>query len=306
MPQSIVLSLTAQSLIPAHQIQGIALQQLFLHLIDIVDPELGNVLRQDKENKDYSLSAIQPLPSKRVSLASPQENRLSETSTSRLQYLHSQPLEVGTRCWWRISFLDDELFDHLIFLWRQFKGEEFCLGDGKVTITQITANPLKTPWAGSCSYRDIYEQADPQERNIHLQFVTPTAFKTAQAPALEDTAIYTPLPTPEAVFQPLRKRWNRYSGLAFTPNLIDALVPTHFNIQTQSAVAHHTAQQQTISGCVGQISFRITNGGDPLVTKRLNALADFIHYCPIGSNTRLGMGIARRIANNIISLRQSS
>ena len=316
MPQSIVLSLTTQSLIPAHQIQGVALQQLFFHLIDIVDPELGHVLRRDKENRDYSLSALQTALPRRTYSA----KAIAQAPFNQLQYLHNQPIKPQTKCWWRISLLDDELFDHLIFLWRQFEGEEFSLGDGKIIITKITANPLKHPWASSCSYRDIYEQADAQEHNIHLQFVTPTTFqakaqsKTLQNAAVELSRTYTPLPTPEAVFQALRKRWNRYSGLAFTPNLVEALVPTHFNIQTQStlippcietqAVFH--SSESTISGCIGQISFRIISGGDPLITKRLNALADFIRYCPVGSNTLLGMGIAHRVTKNIRSIRQYS
>lgn len=300
MPQSIVLSLTTQSTIPAHQIQGVALQQLFFHLIDIVDPELGRILRRDPENRDYSLSAIQT--------AAPKSTRLEKAPIHQLRYLHSQPVQAKTKCWWRVSFLDDELFDHLIFLWRQFKGEVFPLGDGEVAITHITNNPLKTPWADSCSYRDLYEQADAQEHNIHLQFVTPTAFKATsrKSPPLEAKPLYTPLPTPEAVFQPLRKRWNRYSGLAFTPNLIDALIPASFNIQTQSTLTHRQNGGQAIVGCIGQISFRIIDGGDPLITKRLNTLANFTRYCPVGSNTLLGMGITHRITHNVVSIRRSS
>ena len=300
MPQSIVLSLTAQSTIPAHQTQGTALQQLFFHLIDVVDPELGRILRRDPDNRGYSLSAIQTAPPKRT--------HQKKASIHQLRYLHSQPIKAKTQCWWRISFLDDELFDHLIFLWRQLKGEAFPLGDGEIVIAQATTNPLKNAWANSCSYRDIYEQADSQERNIHLQFVTPTTFKATshKSPPIEAQPLYTPLPTPEAVFHPLRKRWNRYSDLAFTPNLVDALIPASFNIQTQSTLTHGQIGSQAIAGCIGQISFRIIDGGDPLITKRLNALANFTHYCPVGSHTLLGMGITRRVTNSIVAICKSS
>lgn len=299
MPQSIVLNLTTQSTLPAHQIQGAALQQLFFHLIDIVDPELGRILRRDPANRDYSLSAIQT--------ATPKRTHLQKAPIHQLRYLHSQPIKAKTQCWWRISFLDDELFDHLIFLWRQLKGEGFPLGDSEVAITHITTNPLNNPWADSCSYRDIYEQADPKDHNIHLQFVTPTTFKaTSRKPPLKAPPIYTPLPTPEAVFQPLRRRWNRYSGLAFTPNLIDALIPSSFNIQTQSTLTHRQNGGQEIAGCIGQISFRIIDSGDPLITKRLNTLANFTRYCPVGSNTLLGMGITHRTPHNVVSISKSS
>ena len=294
MPQSLVLNLTARSAIPAHQTQGSALQQLFFRLVETVDPELGHVLRKDSLNRGYGLSPLQTSP--------PLSNPLG-LAADRLQYTHSQAIAPKTQCWWRVTFLDDELFDHLIFLWSQFKNEIFPLGEGEVQVEQVAATPIKHPWASSCSYQDIYEQASASAREIRFQFITPTTFKgTASAPE-----IYNPLPTPEAVFQPLRRRWNRYSGLAFTPNIVDTVVPAQFNIQTE--IIHTTKKQATevIPSCIGQISFRVLDSGDPLIAKRLNALSDFTRYCPVGNNTLLGMGITRRIMTNSVTvMRQSS
>ncbi|MGC1308893.1 MAG: CRISPR system precrRNA processing endoribonuclease RAMP protein Cas6 [Phormidesmis sp.] len=303
MPQSLVLNLVAQSDISRQHLQGHALQQLFFNLIDIVDPELSHVLRRDRQTRAYSLSAMQvdtcadlspgttAVPAGNVRLFTAR----SQDHLANLQYMHSDAIAPQTRCWWRISLLDDELFDHLIFLWNQLTGETFELGSGTVKLTGIAADlpgldGLRLDWASSCSYRDIYEQASAHERDIHIQFITPTAF--------ENQGHLTPLPTADAVFQPLRKRWNRFGGLAFAPSLIANIIPTHFNIQTELVQSARRQSIQAIVGCTGQISFRIDGSGDPLTIKRINTLADFTRYCPVGCNTPLGMGVVRRLSNS--------
>ncbi len=323
MPQSLVLNLVTQSAIPGQYLQGYCLQQLFFDLVDTVDPALGHVLRRDDRNRSYSLSALQlnqmpnQMPNRVAKLSgeqmdermaaqlSPssvaQRNVRTLTSTrrpfisqaNRLQYSHTQDsyaqmLPANTACWWRVSFLDDDLFDHLIFLWNQLRDDPFSLGTGSVVIRSISADLPGLDWASSCSYRDIYEQASECDRDIHLQFVTPTAF--------ENEGQLTPLPTADAVFQPLRRRWNCYSGLVFSPRLISNIVPTHFNIQTEMTQRFRRRASESIVGCMGQISFRIASDDDPLIIKRINALADFTRYCGIGCNAQLGMGILRRIS----------
>lgn len=325
MPQSLVINLVTQSTIPQQHLQGYFLQQLFFSLVDTVDPTLGNVLRRDDQNRSYSLSALQlNLASERVAepsigrtideraidnertdqaikqvaqgsiaqgnvrqFISKRQPRLA-IQTTQLQYSHTQAIAANTDCWWRISFLDDDLFDHLIFLWNQLRSERFSLGTGSVSIRSISADLPGLEWASSCSYREIYEQASERDRDIHLQFVTPTAF--------EKEGQMTPLPTAEAVFHPLRRRWNRYSGLAFTPNLVSHIIPTHFNIQTETTQRSRRKASESIVGCMGHISFRIAGDDDPLIIKRINTLANFTRYCGIGCNTLLGMGIVRRLS----------
>ncbi|MEL6881443.1 MAG: CRISPR system precrRNA processing endoribonuclease RAMP protein Cas6 [Cyanobacteria bacterium J06607_10] len=317
MPQSLVLNLVTQSAIAPKYLQGYALQQLFFTLLDLVDPALGHILRRDKKNRAYSLSALQltsPLltptqgnqsaqSSLKTSLQVSEKIKMrwpglpKEQSTSRrqpniparlesLQHTYSSTIPAGTDCWWRISFLDDALFDHLIFLWNQLRNETFPLGPASVKIAHITADLPGLDWASSCSYPDLYKHASPYERDIHLRFMTPTAF--------ESDGCTTPLPTADAIFQPLRKYWNRYSGLVFAPSLIANIAPTRFDIETQTAQLNLRNSFQMMTGCIGHISFRVGGKGDPLITKRINALADFTQYCSVGINTRFGMGIVKR------------
>jgi len=334
MPQSLVLNLIAQSTISQQYLQGRAPQQLFFDLVDEVDPALGNVLRQDEQNRSYSLSAIQVdavqassvqasnIQTSNVQASNAQTRARSTYRRSEehqpasirqgnvrllvpkndapLQFSHHKAIAPDTRCWWRITFLDDELFDHLIFLWNQLLNEPFQLGGAAIAITNVateipdihTASQwLGMSWASSCSYRDIYEAASAYERDIHLQFMTPTAF--------EEDGGTSPMPTAGAVFHPLRKRWNRHSGLAFAPSLVKNIVPLTFDIRTENVRTERIAGMMpgTFSGCVGRVSFRIL-GNDPLTTKRINALADFSYYCPVGYSTPIGLGTMRRLSES--------
>lgn len=324
MPQSLVINLVTQSAVSVNCLQGRALQQLFFSLVDAVDSELGRVLRHDKGNRSYSLSALQinsspeakgdeEVGDETVSNETVSDSpsrlrvlRLNDSGTSlaksalrlgTLQYVHPEAIAPHTECWWRISFLDDALFDHLIFLWKQLQNDVFQLGSASVKIVRLVSELPGLRWVSSCSYRDIYEQASAYERNIHLRFVTPTAFETSDGT--------TPLPTADAIFQPLRKSWNRYSGLVFSPRLIDSIVPINFDIQTQSVQSRLKNSLQTTTGCTGRISFRIGGQGDPLINKRINSLADFTQYCPVGLNTQFGMGVIRRVSQARIRARRS-
>jgi len=280
MPQSLVLSLETQSTVLSHHLQGHALQQLFFHLVDIIDSELAHVLRRDKKNCSYTLSAIQPGPVPRT-----------KNTAAQLQYTHTANLEANTQCWWRVSFLDDALFGHLFSLWNQLSIQVFPLGSGSIKIKRVAFETSKalesTSWTSNSSYSDLYTQASAEASDIHLQFITPTTFSHGGA--------ITPLPSAEAIFQPLRKHWNRYSGLVFAPSITSTIVPIQFNIQTQPVQTIRRNSFQTLTGCTGQISFHIGNHDDPLTVKRINALANFTQYCGIGINTCLGMGAVRRL-----------
>lgn len=285
MPQSLVLNLVAQSAIPLQHLQGYSLQQLFFDLVDAVDPALGRVLRRDKRNESYGLSALQVQSESVPYLRSLKAPDPSKRPT--LQYTHNNTLNPQTRCWWRISLLDDALLDHLAQKWTHLQNNTFQLGTASVSLLSIATDTHTAAWAGSCSYSDLYERASSHNHDIHLQFVTPTTF--------EQNGGTTPLPTADAVFQPLRKSWNRHSPLAFTPSLLSDIRPTDFDIQTRTVHSIRKNSLQTITGCTGQISFRIGNHSDSLIIKRINTLADFTQYCPIGFNTRLGMGVVKRL-----------
>ncbi|MEL6552221.1 MAG: CRISPR system precrRNA processing endoribonuclease RAMP protein Cas6 [Cyanobacteria bacterium J06621_11] len=242
---------------------------------------------QNRDSKNQSLKS-KPLKTQSLKNRSPYSGTAhAADNASIFQHTHTLAIPQNTDCWWRISFLDDDLFDHLAAFWHQLKGEIFPIGTGSLSISHITTNTNIIEWANSCSYKDLYERASSYERDIQLQFVTPAALGQSNSHIL--------LPTPEAVFQPLRICWNRHSGLAFTPSLISHITPTDFNIQTQSVQHIRRNSLQTFIGCIGTVSFHIGPQNDSLAVKRINAIADFAQYCSIGQGAQLGMGLVKRL-----------
>ncbi len=323
MPQSLILNLVVQDAIAPQHLQGYSLQQLFWDLVEAVDFDLGHILRYDEHNCAYRFSALQvstlPVSTlQTISASSFSKPKLAQsalpkssvrpihnsrpssqknTDLTDLKYICDTPLEPQTECWWRIALLDDALFDHLAVLWNQIGHETFQLGPASVRITHATIETDAGGWANSCSYQDIYERASSYERDIHLQMVTPIAFHQGDR--------ITPLPTAEAIFQPLRKCWNHYSTLAFAPSLINSIIPSSFDIQTGPICDVRQQSHDVILGCTGHVSFRISVD-DPLTTKRINTLADYTQYCGVGYNTRLGLGVIKRISASAVAVGQST
>lgn len=309
MPQNVVLNLVTQTAISPLYLQGRSLQKLFFELVESVDPELGKALRYDEQTNFYSFSALQVRSEQAGSGCRMMASEgLGEEG---LQHTHKHTLPAQTRCWWRISFVDDDLFDHLAFLWHELRGEVFQLGSGLISVSGIASDLSVgagsagsdctgsdiTAWTASCSYTELYAQASTQEQDIQIQFVTPTVFQQKG----RDGCGHTPLPTVSSIFEPLRRCWNRHSKLAFTPHLINYITPTHFNIRTQSVqyIQHHSIQ--TFTGCIGTIGFQISGQSDPLIIKRINALADFAQYCSVGRGARFGMGLIKRLGSRPIA-----
>jgi CRISPR-associated endoribonuclease Cas6 len=290
MPQSLVLNLVPASKIPQKYLSSQYLYELFLKLVSLVDAELGQILRTDHQNKSYTLSPLQ-VSNQTKSQGAIQNLRfllpLSALNSSPLQYYHIEDVPAGTHCWWRISFLDDVLFGHLSREWEKQAHDIHCyLGPSKLHLINLVRYSQKYPdWASISTYQQIYEQASEHNREIYFQFLTPALFRQG--------AWDSPLPTREAIFQGLRKRWNRYSGLAFAPSIVNPIVPSQFDLNT---VTFQDAQFKTI-GCLGQLKFNILGEVDPLTLKRINTLADFTLYAGIGRKTNLGLGMVKRLKN---------
>ena len=280
MPQSLILKLTAQSAIAPRYQQGHALQQLFFELVEAVDPRLGQILLSDPTNRSYSFSPLQcPRPSR--------------SKQNALQYNSGVIIPAQTQCWWRITLLDDPLFDSIGSLWQSLCGERFDLGTAYLTIDEII---VKTPTpnraraaaasATACSYSELYAQASDYERNIHIEFLTPVVF--------EHQGTLSPMPSADSLFQPLRKYWNHYSGLLFPANLVNYLLPTYFDIRTCSVQSFLHSSVPNISGCIGKIGFRIDEQHNSAIIKHLNTLADFARFCSVGYQAQFGMGVLGR------------
>jgi len=270
MPYSLVLNLTPVSPISPGYLSGRHLHALFLTLVTSVDRDLGNYLHDSRTEKAFTLSNLQ--------LSQPKRDRIL-----RVEYQKSIP--PGTPCWWRITLLDDNIFSQLSHLWLNLNPDRpWHLGSADLKISSILGTPQPSqPWANACPYLQLYEQSSDRDRILSLALATPTAFRKGKY----DTS----LPTAESVFNSIRSRWNKYSGIEIGELPFDCIFPNFFNIRTEI-----TADiKSKFIGCVGEISYRIFGDVDPVQIKQLNALANYALYCGIGRKTTMGMGMARRL-----------
>lgn len=284
MPESLVINLVSESTVPFQYLKGHYLYRLFLALISAVDIELGQSLQTHK-HRAFALSPLQivsqsqPASARNLKFLLPRQ----QLETTTFQYTNSS-VPAGSHCWWRIALLDDVLFAHISpRLERTAARQPWYLGPARLHVTNFL--PASIPeWSGHDSYQTLYKQASDTNRHLTFQLITPAIFR--------QDGLESPLPTREAVFHSLRKRWNRYSGLVFAPDTINAIATKTFNLRT---VSLPIGNNETVVGCLGELTFQISDKADPLVVKRINALTNFSRYCGIGQKTFLGLGMVRTI-----------
>jgi CRISPR-associated endoribonuclease Cas6 len=266
MPHSLVLNLLPRSPIPASHLSGRHLHALFLDLVRSQSPALSETLHKQTTEKAFTLSALQ-----------------TQSRNSMLQFQHERAIASGTPCWWRISLLDEALFGQLAHLWLTLSLKQpWHLGAAELSVTSVLGTVGSHPWAGFCSYRQLYEQASESDRQIKFQFCTPTTFRLTKY----DSA----LPTKELVFQSLLRRWNQYSGTPFSEAILEPIFPSYFDIRTEIVMD----SRSKLIGCVGEVTFAILGDVEPETIRQINALADFALYSGVGRKTPMGMGMVRR------------
>ena len=292
MPYSLVLNLLPLSPISPGYSQGKHLHALFLNIVSYCDRSLGDYLHNQKTNKAFTISPLQVIGDRGQVIG----DRLQGIGYrgQRIQYRHTKPIPVNTPCWWRISLLDESLFGKLTQLWLNINPEKpWHLGSADLKIASIlgTSQPDQ-PWANAIPYDLLYEEASKTNNKFTFSFATPTTFGKGKQ--------NNSLPTPESIFRSLRKRWNNYSSIEIpeTELALESLFPSYFNIRTE-VISDYSKSK--LIGCVGDISYKAFGNIDPQQIKYLNTLADFALYCGMGKKTTMGMGMVRRINNQIKS-----
>lgn len=274
MPYSLVLHLVPRSIIPTSNLSGRHLHALFLELVDSVDPELARALHQQEKEKAFVLSPLQVA------------GRRERGKDFTLQFEYDRPIAAGTPCWWRIGLLDEGIFGRLTHLWLSINPQKsWHLGATELQVVRVLGTPQgDQPWANFATYPQIYAGASESDRKISLRFCTPATFRVSDYDAA--------MPTKEAVFNSLLKRWNSYSGIPFDREIITPLYPSRFDIWTEIV----TDSRSKLIGCVGEVTFGILGEVEPEVVKRINALGDFALYAGVGRKTPMGMGMVRRVS----------
>lgn len=272
MPHSLIINLIPQSPIYPEFLTGRHLHALFLTLVSFVDKSLADYLHSSKADKAFTLSPLQI-------------QRQDKQSHQSLQFVHQKPIPTGTPCWWRISLLDDTLFQKLTPLWLNLNpNHPRHLGSANLCITSIQGTPQSTqPWANASTYTQLYQQASDCDRTLHFTFTTPVSFRQGGYDNV--------LPIKECVFNSLLSRWNKYSGIEISSIPIESIYSSGFDINTE-VVSNY---ESTFIGCVGRISYRILGDVEAIAIRQINALADYALYAGLGRKTTMGMGMVRRV-----------
>jgi CRISPR-associated endoribonuclease Cas6 len=266
MPHSLVFNLTPKSTIQPEHLTGKHLHALWLTLISHIDRDLGNTFHSDTASKPFTLSPLQ-------------------IHDRPIACNYRNPIKPGTPCWWRVTLLDETLFSRLMPLWLNLNADRIWhLDAAELTISSVFGTTQSGhPWASACTYAELYALSSDRDRDVTLEFATPTTFRQGKY----DTA----LPTPESVFRGVLKKWNCYSEIEILPEVLEVLSPQKFELKTRYMAVGYSK----ILGAVGQITYKIVGEVEPIVIQQLNSLANYTLYAGVGRKTTMGLGMTRRL-----------
>jgi CRISPR-associated endoribonuclease Cas6 len=266
MPHSLVFNLTPKSPIQPEHLTGKHLHALWLTLISHIDRDLGNSFHADEASKPFTLSPLQ-------------------IHDRPITHHYRYPIKPGTPCWWRVTLLDDTLFSRLMPLWLDLNADRIWhLDAAELSISSVLGTAQSGhPWASACNYTELYALSSDRDRDLTLEFATPTTFRQGKY----DTA----LPTPESVFKGVLKKWNHYSQIEISSDIFEVISPQKFELKTRLIPVGYSK----ILGAIGQITYRILGEVEPIIIRQLNALANYVLYAGVGRKTTMGLGMTRRL-----------
>lgn len=148
-------------------------------------------------------------------------------------------------------------------------------------------------WVKSSTYASLanrYKKQTKLPTLIKMQFASPTTFHTDS----KKPEIFTPLPTPERVFDSWLARWKLFA-------IGDALdFPLNFD-GTKFAIEEYALQTMKTHykdaewvGFLGTCTFRVYSKNHNAL-KLANLLADYAYYCGTGSKLSFGLGQTFRV-----------
>jgi CRISPR-associated endoribonuclease Cas6 len=161
-------------------------------------------------------------------------------------------------------------------------------------VAGVCCDHSQDAWTGRTTYEELAAEqllqgapsGRPPPRQVTLEFVSPTAFKSA--------GLTIPVPLPGLVFGSLVERWNAFSPVTLAPEM------RHFGEEVV-AISRYRLESRIVEqknsalriGGVGQVTYTATSG-DRYWLAVMQMLADFALYSGVGVQTAAGMGQVRR------------
>jgi CRISPR-associated endoribonuclease Cas6 len=202
----------------------------------------------------------------------------------------------------RITLLDDGLYPHVSqFFLQHLSGVPLLrLGRSELAVSRVMTTPESgEPWAGFARFEELLARASENETAWHIQFVTPTAFKSGDADML--------LPVPRLCFQSWLNSWDEHSPLpffqdkamrrAFLAEVVEwGVSVTYDQLRLIQAPLYFNDVRTREQGFVGTCRFTVRPSRvEPVYRKILATLAAYSYYAGTGRKTTMGMGLTRRL-----------
>ncbi len=247
---------------------GQQLHGMFMELVHQIDPELSNELHRPASSKHFTLAEV------------PRNGRRDDF----------RGIEI------RITLLRSELFQTFAqALMAQSLRPAMRIGPTSMVLQDVFGTPGTHPWAGYSRFEDLVEQVQV-DKMVTLEFKTATFMKQGDMAGSNKQRLQT-LPTPEAVFGSLARRWNDLAPPdLLLPDSKDEVWEMCRNILVKRYSLETTVQQLRKNpqvGFVGKCTYELPN--NPAQQRMLILLADAAFYLGLGAKTSQGMGMCRRV-----------
>lgn len=271
MPFSILLQGYPIHDIPTDEAQGSAIQGMFLHLLEMVDPAVSARVHDEKTYRPYTLSPL--------GLGS------YPKTLKGFRRPHRRILEARTRCYLRVGLLDDDLFPPFSRYFLDQSESSFILGHTKFTVTGIfqETSPDGLTWSQYVSYAELVNRASPTNRKITLRFLTPTSFRRGR--------IDFPLPHPQLVFGSYLRRFREFHDFEFLPDFTEQ-VDFHTGISNLDRLHTELIRRKRVNliGFTGRVTYTLDSKAPSELVHQMNLLSDYAFFCGTGQKTTIGLG----------------
>ncbi len=270
--------------VPVAQMQGPAIQGMFLQLLRDADPEVVARLHDDSRYRPYTLSPLG------IGESTPNSSQKGNEFQG-FQLPRYRSLKQGTPCYVRITLLEDDLFPTFSKYFLTRVEPAFRLGSTEFIVTNVMVTQDNgNPWSRYVSYANLIEKTKHDQRRITLQFLTPTGFRKGD--------LDLPLPIPRLVFQSYLKRFQEFQAFEFLPDFVE-LVDLHTGIANMKQMRTDTIKTKKVPliGFTGDVRFEISKKAPADLVFQMNLLADFAFFGGTGRKTTVGMGQTVRIKN---------
>ncbi len=294
MPYSLVLHCVSPSgTVYPEDLQGQKTLALFLEeLIQKQDAALATQLHAPRNAKPFTTAILHPVRTDRE----PRGRPAADHQGVRQAVLHEGVMQI------RITLLDDGLYPHVSqFFLQHLRGVPLLrLGRSELAVSRVMTTPESgEPWAGFARFEELLARASENETAWHIQFVTPTAFKSGDADML--------LPVPRLCFQSWLNSWDEHSPLpffqdkalrrAFLAEVVEwGVSVTYDQLRLAQAPLYFNDVRTREQGFVGACRFTVRPSRvEPAYRKILATLAAYSYYAGTGRKTTMGMGLTRRL-----------